>query len=189
MTEQQDTPADQAVEQAAEEVRVIDDAATVLELIDLRGFRTFELSGRRRDGSFVDVDPPAEDAETVTHIEPIDREMQLFVSEDLGRASVRIRTEVEAPMCVVVVDMAVLYTKSDPFMMGEGAKEAFVQRLAIMNLWPFVRQHVADVSQRLDAGTTLGIIRPGGQLVLEKQALDADAPDPAWIAEQSGPAD
>lgn len=74
--------------------------------------------------------------------------------------------EVPAPMCVVDVDMSVLYSKSEPFMMSPELKGEFVQGIALMNLWPFLRQHVADVSHRLDAGTTVGLLRSGiGQLV------------------------
>lgn len=157
----------------APEVPLLADLGAALDLLELRGFRTFGVSGRRRDGGYDDVPPPEEGAELADEVEPKSREMQINFQEDAGRISVRVRIELDAPMCVVEVDMTVLYSKSEPFMMTPEVKAEFVQGVALMNLWPFIRQHVFDVSQRLDATTTIGLLRSGaGHLVLKTPAAD-----------------
>lgn len=129
----------------------------VIDLVELDKITVFELSGHRRDGMFDGIDPVDPDApDDPINISPSIRVM--FREQDEWIA-VRARMEHEAKHYLASVDLAVSYRKSEPFRLSDGIKAEFIQNLALINLFPYLRQHFADITSRIGYHRQLGLIR------------------------------
>ena len=59
------------------------------------------------------------------------------------------------------------FAKSDPGELDGETIGTFVERVAIMSMYPFIRQAVHDMSSRLGAPATLHLLRAGQILVTD----------------------
>lgn len=139
----------------SEKLLETDDLTFAIEHLELTGLQVYELRVRRRDGGFTDVDASAPGS-------PLSNmENRLFAQEDEHRLAVRVLVEHELDETVVTVDLAVAYTKSAAFTMTTEAKALVIERLALPNAFPYIRQHISDLTQRAGAMVTVGLLRPG----------------------------
>ena len=145
--------------------RVVDDLQEIIDLLALEGFTTLELSGRRRDAEA----PPASDEEfrapRAEQTKPADDEpsgdwaLHSFIRNETGTLSVRLRATTDsADLVDVVVDLAVTYTKAEPFEPSDEVLELFLRDVAVMQLFPYVRQAMSDLTGRLGAPLTMPMI-------------------------------
>ena len=147
--------------------RVVDDARALVDLLTLDGFRTLELAGRRRDAEPV----PSSDEEFKASSDhtpkppaeldgaPGKWTMQSFIRDDADSLAVRLRTTLESTaLTEVVVDVAVKYAKTDEFQIEHEALEYFLRDVAVMQLFPYVRQSLSDLTGRLGSTVTLPMI-------------------------------
>lgn len=129
--------------------------ADLVEVATLAAVVTYEVGGRRRDGGFEDVEPlPMDGAAN----EP---EFQVLVQQVGGRFAVRLRGTMTADDVVdLVADVAAIYD-ADVDEVAPAIMSEFVQDVAVMMLFPYVRQHFQDVSSRLGHPVTLQVLKMG----------------------------
>lgn len=144
----------------------------IVDRLELVNVRAFELTGRRKDGGFEDLQLPGDD-----WVEP-DKvpEIQFYVQQDDKHLSIRGVVEVENRIVSCRADVAVTYAKSQPIEVTEDHMAEFISRVALANVYPFMRQHVYDLSSRLGSPLTLGLmkIRPGMVTANSADDLGAD---------------
>lgn len=118
--------------------------ADIVGLVELQGIATFELGAKRA----------AESGE----IEP-EPEMQLFFQDSDEVVNVRVRLARNDSSLDFVVDVAVQYEKSKPFSMEIEQQTAFIEALALPAAFPYIRQHVQDLTTRLGDPLHLPLLR------------------------------
>lgn len=138
-------------------------AANILGLVSLSGFVTYELTARRRDGLIpMDAEAPGPfDAGQEPTQDLRDQwAMQVMVQDEADLFAVRTRgTTSSDDVYEVVVDMAAIYRKNEPFVLSnQHATDEFVRGIALMQLFPYLRQQVHDLTTRLGAPITLGLL-------------------------------
>jgi hypothetical protein len=145
--------------------------------IELENIIPIELRARRRDGGFDDLPAPDPDmsAEAIEASRQVPQ-MQVFFQEQPELVLVRVRAEGMTEKVEYVADVAVTYRKSEPFRLDESANSDIIDLLALPNLYPYVRQHVLDITSRVGDPLTFGIARFGRGSVER-------------IVEDNGPAD
>lgn len=119
--------------------------------VELRHVATLEMSAGRVDHSQSNEELMAS-FEDKGH----DIEMDFGVALDLGeeqdkRFRVRLLTEIESDPGIIRVNLAAEYelTELNPRDIPEEVMLDFVNSVAVMTLLPYVRQSVADISQRV----------------------------------------
>jgi hypothetical protein len=87
---------------------------------------------------------------------------EIFSRHGDRNMSVRLRTTVEAVDAVYQVDVVTDYASMQPFVASESVRQDFIERVAIMAAWPYLRMAVSDLSSRMRAEQiTLGLYRVG----------------------------
>jgi hypothetical protein len=148
-----------------ESPRVVTDLHQLIDEVSLSGFITYELAGRRRDGGFGDTGEPVE-ATVPT--------MQVLVQETPEQIAVRLRGHLNTERLVdLVADMSAIYNKTSPFTAEEDVLHEFVRHVAVMSLYPYVRQQIHDLGSRLGQPLTLELLKAADL------QLDVARPEPA----------
>lgn len=128
------------------EPRKIADVKELLPLLTLDSIDFFEMSGRVEAG-FTDSDADESAAE------PAQTDVRVEVSPALRVRSdgidARCRLRVHPPEGVIVVDGAAFYTSSEPIDVSQDVAVDFADNVAIMALFPYLRQAIDDLSVRL----------------------------------------
>ncbi|WP_432457949.1 hypothetical protein [Cellulomonas iranensis] len=120
------------------------DARALLEYVDLRDVRTYTLSGRRLRGS-----TPTDD------VAP-----ELGVRIDESELEVRMRLAVATSDAEFEVDIAVVYGLLRPVNLWSEVVAEFIQRVAVMSVYPFVREAVFSTASRMGVeAPVLGLVR------------------------------
>jgi len=136
---------------------MVTSAKHLLTLVELTSITYFEYSGRRTSSSAeVSEEGPANAKSQV---------MQL-VREEL--MSIRCRVEVDTAKGEYIVDLAVNYSLPESVEIAEEAIDEFINRVAMMTLWPYIRIGIQELTARLEGRSlVLGLHVPqvGDQLV------------------------
>lgn len=157
------------------EGRYVDDFRELIAELELVQIITYELRARRRDGGFEDlevtpdlhnvadagVDSKAIVAQSAKFVSSEPWEVQVMTRQDELQLAVRAVAVANSPELEVVVDLAAVYQKREPFEVDEATFEQFVQEVALMGVFPFLREAVHSQSVRLGAPLTLGLLRAG----------------------------
>jgi hypothetical protein len=137
------------------------EALTLEELVeksDLSSFTYFEVSAVRSDSAVAN-----ELSETDRDIKP-NHLLQTAPREDDSGFRVRIRTEIDAHVGTIVVDVAAEYelTEAVASSFDPVVLTSFVNNVAVMTLFPYIRQAVADITLRVfGAALTMPVVRRG----------------------------
>lgn len=130
--------------------RLVEDAATIVELVELRDIVVVELRAARLEGTILPV--PAEE-------EPASNRVLRRVDEK--SIEIRLIATVVNDGARFSVDVLVQYDKTEEFEPSDDALQEFTRRVGLMAGYPYVREAIADLSTRLRMGSvTLDILRP-----------------------------
>lgn len=133
----------------AKSPRTLDSAADVIDLVELRDIAVIELRAAHRTGLL--LPQPAEEP-------PATSQVLSRVDDDV--IDIRLVSTVESEEVRVSVDLLVQYSKKVPFAATDEAMSEFVQRVGFMAGYPYVREAVASMSTKLNAGRiTLKVLR------------------------------
>ena len=156
-----------------DDLPVIDAFLDLVSEVDLAKIVHYELRGRRRDGGFDDLDdnPELENevdgdieskaivAEAPGFVSTEPWQVDVLTRQTADQLAVRVVSVTNSPQLEIVVDLAAIYRKRHPFIVSEGAFTEFVEKVALMGLFPFLREAVQTQSTRLGAQITLGLLR------------------------------
>jgi hypothetical protein len=125
------------------------DAAELLEYIELKGIIIYEIQGIRnnvkRDESGTDLAISVQESHDQTFVEP---RFRMLVSDSHARYT---------------VDVGTRYEMSRPIDLSKSVLKEFIERVAIMAAFPFIRESVATTAARMELGVpVLGLLRAGG---------------------------
>lgn len=142
--------------------RTVSTVEELVQLVELVGLRTYELSGKRTEPA--PITEPSEPAEP-------QMSMQIMENHAPDRIETRFRATVEAADGDFVADVSVQYKFDEPLALSPEAIEGFLERVAIMAAWPFIREGVATTAARMEMTVpVMGLMKQGGFKV---QHIDA----------------
>lgn len=131
--------------------RVLNDAAAIVDLVELKDVATIELRAAHKVGLF--LPQPTEEPR---------QENQLLQRVDDEAIDIRLVSTVETDEVRISVDLLVRYTKREPFAATDEAMNEFVHSVGFMAGYPYLREAVASMSAKLGVGRiTLKMIRAG----------------------------
>ncbi|WP_374009891.1 hypothetical protein [Leifsonia sp. LS-T14] len=142
----------------------------VAEDAELESILTFELSARNTE---VESDPDEE-------IEP--SHVLILASKDDGKGfQVRLRTDIETREAEIVADLAVRFglTELSAKDISEEVMLDFVNKVALMALLPYVRQSIADLTQRVFGSPLLMPLMKRGDLTFSPSDVTERKPQRA----------
>lgn len=113
----------------------------------------FEVSARRRDDAEVEDEPEAgiEEDDSAESSATAAQYLSTARRDDDAAFRVRIRLELGMPLGEVVVDVAAEYELADALAsnISEDLMLEYVNEVAVMQLIPYMRQTVADATQKV----------------------------------------
>ena len=122
----------------------------LVELIDLRGLRTFEISGVR-------VDPRQEFPP-----DEVSTDIKASEARSDSKIETRFRATVEANEATFVVDVGLLFALDYPVVISDDAVREFLERVAVMSAYPFIREGIATTAARMELPVpVLGLLKQG----------------------------
>jgi hypothetical protein len=136
------------------EVRTVSDlreAANLLEFVDVT---VYESRGQRRDGGFGDLVEDSTDDEGKGQLQ-----IEILISDGPEVLAVRAQSTTTSADVVVSYDAAAVYRKAEPIALDPATSRAFITNIAIMTLYPFLREGVHEVSSRLGFPIKLSMLR------------------------------
>ncbi|ALE05497.1 hypothetical protein AL755_08425 [Arthrobacter sp. ERGS1:01] len=125
------------------------DVVALLDEVKLLGISYFELSASRSEGA------PESDGERPGDGEELDIEPQFTLgfakANTAERFQIRVKTEIQMPIGAIVVDIASEYELQDSQVadVTDDLLVAFVNKVAMMTLIPYIRQSVSDLTARV----------------------------------------
>ena len=132
--------------------RPIDTVEELIAFVDLRGVHTYEVSGKRAE--------PAVEGDDVAVQEPM--AIEIREQHDEGRIVGRFRATMTASGCDLVADVGAEYAFSEPLSLSRPAIEGFLEKVAVMAAWPFIRETIATTAARLQIPVPLlGLLKQG----------------------------
>ena len=155
--------------------RVIEDVVELVQVLDLRGIQFVEFSAKR-----VDAAPEAPEApEAAEGLEADGREIGLAVAINKSTPTAfgqRFQMSIVDTQARYVFTVQSDYVSEEPIEFSEPVGREFIERVAIMAVYPFFREAVISAAGRLDVDVpVLGLLR-SGQFKL---------PDPAELADEA----
>lgn len=142
-------------------------AAELIKLVAFKRVVVFGAGVHRRDGALGQELPAPRDDGNPTG--------QLLVATNDKRITVRYQMLVSDEHVVVEYDAGAVFEKLESFEASSEAVEDFVTNVGLMLLFPYMRQGVADLTQRVGHTVSLGLVTPGS---LKIQSLDDSVPLP-----------
>ncbi|GEM_PF-1088817 len=122
------------------------DASELLRCVELTGIRSYALAGRRADAD-----------EASAEVAP-----EVAIRLSPTQMEVRMRVEVSTSAAVLEADMAAVYDLTTPANLWAHVVYEFVERVAVMAIYPFVRESVFATASRMGvAPPVLGMMRAG----------------------------
>jgi hypothetical protein len=138
--------------------RIVTSARELLELgVDLIDIQYFSLQA--------DVDEESEETQLPDNVEP---SYSMRIRQEDDEIGVRLATRLYLGIGNVLVDVAATYKAVQPFSMPEQARLEFATEVGIMALVPYVRQAVADLTQRVFGQAVLMPIIQRGEIGFQK---------------------
>ena len=139
--------------------RPVDDVGELVDLADLVDVAVLRVAGERHEGD--DLPDPCQT-------------MQIMQHADAEHLEVRCVMEVITDEGKFVADVASRYDYSEALEVEESVVEDFVAKVAVMAIYPFVRETIHQTAARLRLpAPLLGLLRQG-QIELTPQEGEAD---------------
>lgn len=130
---------------AQQEKLVVQDATELLEFVDLRGIVIYEIHGVRVKGG----------DETAVKISVQERHDESFIEP-------RFRMVVTDSEAEYTADVGTHYQMSRPIDVSKAVLAEFIERVAIMAAFPFIRESIATTAARMELNVPrLGLLRAG----------------------------
>lgn len=149
------------------ELRVIEDAADLLQFAELTDIRVYEVSGIRTSDDVPGAPKAKSDAPTETE------DFQVQARGDLTWMEVRTRLQVKTSDAQMIANIGAIYSFSQPVTIPPQAAAEFVQRVGIMAVYPFIREQIFSSARRLGVSPpVLGLLRAGSFEVAPPLATD-----------------
>ena len=124
---------------------VVDSAAHLLDFVELTGIVIYELQGVRREGK--------DEAEVEISVEE---------RHDANSLEARFRMVVSDSLATYTADVGTRYQTSQPVELSKPVVKEFIERVAIMAAYPFIRESIATTAARMQlAVPVLGLLRSG----------------------------
>ncbi|MDN4641356.1 hypothetical protein QCD70_13950 [Agreia sp. PsM10] len=141
----------------------VSDTRHLLELMSLDDIYYVNLSVERVSNDDVDLDQ----GPRLSH--------DIFSRYHAKAMSVRLSTTVEAKDAVYHVDIVTDYESEVEVASSEDIRRDFIERVAIMAAWPYLRVAVADLSARMRTEQiTLGLFKPGDITLGDSRPADPE---------------
>lgn len=129
------------------EVHQVADIHDLLSLLELKGIKFFAVSGRL-------VTDPREDT--------TDFGMEVVQRQSPVTFEARFKMTVTSPQADYVIDVASRYESPEPIAFSPQLAAEFIERVAVMAVFPFLREGLASSASRLEVPVPiLGLLRPG----------------------------
>ncbi len=123
------------------------DARELLEFARLAGIQTYELRGERGDHEDTHGEVPAP---------------EVAIRVDETQLETRMRFELTTVDALLVAAMSAVYTFSEPIDLTAKVVEEFIERVAVMAVYPFIRESIVTTAQRLGVPPpVLGLLHAG----------------------------
>lgn len=145
----------------------------VLPDLELTGIHFLELNARRLDYEADDDDVPGELDELDDDNVPV---MGVAARQTDDQLLIKVQGTIRTDTVQVRITAAATYSKAKPFDMDGPTTSVFIERVAIMAMYPFIRQAVHDMSSRLGAPATLHLLR-AGQVAMSEEQFDGETVD------------
>ncbi|NHA68223.1 hypothetical protein [Phycicoccus flavus] len=145
---------------APEEPRLIDDVVDLAALVELRDIIFFQVHAERLSSG-----PGSENELHEVNREDEGQQIGIQIQERHSETRIEVRCVLhgETRDARYVIDAAAQYEVEAPVVISPEVVEAFVERVGIMAVYPYLREALqsAAAKLRLDA-PVLGLLRPGG---------------------------
>ena len=124
---------------------VVDSAAHLLDFVELTDIVIYELHGVRQEGQDeAQIEISVEERHDATSIEP------------------RFRMVVTDSFATYTADVGTRYQANQPLELPKPVVKEFIERVAIMAAYPFIRESIATTAARMQlAVPVLGLLRSG----------------------------
>lgn len=127
----------------------VNSAAELLEYVELKGIIVYEVHGLRGPR------PDAEDEHPDVSISVQERHDDNFIEP-------RFRMIVTDGNAQYTVDVGTRYEMSQPVRLAKAVLKEFIERVAVMAAFPFLRESIATTAARMELGVpVLGLLRAG----------------------------
>ncbi len=131
----------------------------LVETLDLARFHTYELVATARD-KYEEVEPDAEIVEPGSELVRV----RTGIRQRERALDYRVELSVQHAYGQLVADMAAVYESDVPLELTVESAAAVIEfgdRVAMMALYPYLRQAISDLGQRVWVDMTLPMLRPG----------------------------
>lgn len=137
---------------------LIESVEDLVPLLTLTGFRQFEISGKRAEAIPIEK---SESTDLKALPEP-QMDVQIMENHTDQHIEARFRATVDNGVGVFLIDIGLLYNFSEPIDLGRVAINNFIERIAIMAAWPFIREGIATTAARMELPVpVLGLMKQG----------------------------
>lgn len=144
------------------ETPIISSAAELLNIIELTSVTFAELHAER-----------TVESATGEGLDTVSTALETQIRQEGNRLFVRCNTTAVAPDGKYLADAIGLFTATHEFELAPGVDREFVERVALMAIYPFVREAIHNMSQRLGGGQVqLGFFRPGRVPLEQRQETE-----------------
>lgn len=117
-------------------------AREMVDRLDLQSINFYEVGARLSESRRADLGEADDRIETETS-------WGVRVRHEGNEFGVRIRTETNAPLGEVVVDVAAEYVSDEPLLLSREATNEYVNNVALMQLFPYIREATMAMSDRV----------------------------------------
>ena len=142
-----------AASEPSREVRPITAIEDLVGLADLVGVRWYEVSGRRTEEGEPAGDPP----------DRTDLNLVVLEHHSPEQLEARFKATATGPEADFTVDFSILYRFDEAIDPSAGVVRDFLEKVAVMAAWPFLREAVATTAARMELPVpVLGLMKQGG---------------------------
>lgn len=138
----------------------------VLPYLELTGVHFLELSARR-----LDYHPDSDDLPpTPEGLQESDvAQLNVEARQTDEKFVVRVQGGLDTDSVHVRITAAATYSKLQPIALDGPTTSVFIEKVAIMAMYPFIRQAVHDMSSRVGSPATLHLLRAGQVAMTEEK--------------------
>lgn len=141
----------------------IGDVHELIQALDIAGVTYYAVTAEREEGE--------SDAPLPTDIAP---EFGMRIRTDGAEFGVRLRVEIQSSVGRVVVDAAMEYESEDDLEIPDDVAFVYANEVAVMALLPYVREAVANITQRVFGDALVMPVIPRGALAFKSGKADSD---------------
>jgi hypothetical protein len=143
--------------------KIYGDASELLQVVDIDGIRFFNLEAKTRAQIDDNNDAPEVfEADDSTETQESNQSWTFFIQVSPDTLNLRARLDVHGPDATYLVDAAVFYAIREPGEVPRNVVSEFVNRVAILALYPFIREALHELARKIDTKRPLlGLYHPG----------------------------